>query len=249
MSIQKYDDKRHINKIAIILVFWMNYENARKVEKLRLLSWMKAVLASVTTTALTLTVGGNFSEPAFAAGEECIHISNDLDRLACYDKELGRTPVFKAVRASAGKWSVITKESKLTDQTNVFLHVESDEAVNCGWNKGEKISLVVRCVEDKTSLIIATGCHMTSSRYNSYGDVTYRLDDEKAKTASMVESTNNRSLGLWGGGKSIPVIKQMFGKSRMVVRATPYGESSFTATFDVSGLEEAIRPMREACHW
>jgi type VI secretion system protein VasI len=41
----------------------------------------------------------------------------------------------------------------------------------------------------------------------------------------------------------------MFGKSTMIVRITPFGENPFTATFNISGLEEAIVPLRQACKW
>ncbi|MFK4823175.1 type VI secretion system-associated protein TagO, partial [Paenochrobactrum sp. BZR 588] len=101
----------------------------------------------------------------------------------------------------------------------------------------------------KTSLYINTGCHMTSSDYNDYGDVTYRLDSDKARKVGMAESTDNKALGLWSGGKSIPVIKQMLSKDEMVVRMTPYGQSPFTATFKIAGLSDAIKPLREECKW
>lgn len=186
--------------------------------------------------------------PAIAAPVECAKISSDLDRLACYDKEVGRTPTALPA-ASKGAWLVNSEKSALTDKTDVYLSVASDEIVDCGWNRGDKIRLFVRCLDNATSLIVATQCHMTSSGYNDYGDVTYRLDDEKARTVGMDASTNNRSLGLWNGGKSIPVIKQMFGKTKMIVKMTPYGENPFTATFTISGLEEAVKPLREACAW
>ncbi len=37
------------------------------------------------------------------AGSQCIGIESDLDRLACYDKESGRTPVTTEA-AGAGVW-------------------------------------------------------------------------------------------------------------------------------------------------
>lgn len=40
----------------------------------------------------------------------------------------------------------------------------------------------------------------------------YRLDNNKAKTVSMQASTDNEALGLWRGGSSIPMIKNMFDK-------------------------------------
>ncbi|WOC15466.1 type VI secretion system-associated protein TagO [Pseudochrobactrum sp. MP213Fo] len=184
-----------------------------------------------------------------AENSKCIKTENDLDRLACYDNEAGRTPKSVLITETAGKWSPTSTTSKLTDDKNITLQLASEEIVNCGWNKGDKITLILRCQEQKTALFINTQCHMTSSEYNGYGDVTYRLDSDKAQIIGMSESTNNRSLGLWTGGKSIPMIKQMLGKQQMVVRMTPFNESAFTATFDLTGLEAAIKPLRDECKW
>jgi len=148
-----------------------------------------------------------------------------------------------------GKWVVHSQKSALTDKIDAYASLESDEVVNCGWNNGAKIELVVRCLDNRTAVYFHTGCHMTSSEYDSYGDVTYRVDDEKARTVGMFASTDNRSLGLWRGGPAIQIIKQMFGKSRLVTKMTPYSESPFTATFSIAGLEEAAKPVREACNW
>ncbi|MHC5655989.1 type VI secretion system-associated protein TagO [Stappia sp. ICDLI1TA098] len=178
----------------------------------------------------------------------CASIENDLDRLACYDREVGRTPT-PITSQSDGKWIVTTEKNKLTDQTDVFLTVESDEAVNCSWSRGEKIHLVMRCRENTTAIIINTGCHMTSSNYSNYGDVTYRIDQEPARTIGMRESTNNRSLGLWNGRQAIPVIKQMIGKNQVIMKMTPYGNNPIIATFQISGLETAIEPLRKECSW
>lgn len=195
---------------------------------------------------VALTVGA--AGAVAAAPADCVKVDSDLDRLACYDKESGRTST-PLQSPAAGKWRMETRTNALTDKTDVFLGVESEEVVNCGWNRGAKIMLQMRCMENTTSLVIATGCHMTSSQYNDYGDVTYRLDEEPARTVGMVESTNNRSLGLWNGGRSIPVIKQMLGKARMIVKMTPFSENPFTATFNISGLDASIEPLRQACGW
>lgn len=137
----------------------------------------------------------------------------------------------------------------MTDQTNIYMSVKSKEVVDCGWNRGGRVRLSVRCRENTTALIFNTGCHMTSSRYNSYGDITYRIDDAKAKTVSGNESNNHKALGLWSGGQSIPLIKEMFGARQMIVRMTPYGQNAFTATFNIAGLESSIKPLRAACNW
>jgi type VI secretion system protein VasI len=185
--------------------------------------------------------------PALAAGE-CQSVSNDLDRLACYDRESGRTPSVEPVSVDAGAWQVQEAVSKMTDQKDIYLRVQSEEAVNCGWNGGQKIDLYLRCSESVTGLFFATGCHMASG-VDGYGDIEYRIDKETARKVSGDASTDNKALGLWSGGSSIPVIKQMLGKSEMVVRMTPYSESPFTATFKIAGLDNAIESLRKECRW
>lgn len=200
------------------------------------------------TIVMAALVAFSVSDADAETLKDCAALDNDLDRLACYDRASGRTPEVTS-EPSAGEWEVHVERSKLTDEQNVYLHVESDEIIDCGWSRGGRVTLWVRCVENTTALIFSTGCHMASGSYTSLGDVTYRVDDEKARTVSMSESNNNRSLGLWSGGRSIPVIKQLFGHSKLLARMTPFNENAFTATFNIAGLEDAIEPLRKACHW
>lgn len=139
-----------------------------------------------------------------------------------------------------------SETSKFDDRTNVFLTTQSEEALSCRFNSGTA-TLVVRCLENTTSVVLVTGCHMAD--LGSYGKVEYRIDDRRASSVRMRESTDNKALGLWRGGQAIPFAKRLFGADRLLMRFTPYGESSMTASFDISGLEEAIKPLREACHW
>lgn len=81
------------------------------------------------------------------------------------------------------------------------------------------------------------------------GRVDYRIDDNPADYRSMEESSDNKALGLWSGGRSIPFIKSLFGGETIFMRASPFNESPVEMTFNISGLEEAIEPLREACGW
>jgi type VI secretion system protein VasI len=138
----------------------------------------------------------------------------------------------------------------MTDDTNVVLRVDAKEPVACNFSGMEKPTLIIRCQEDTTSIYIATtGCHLTSSDYNDYGHVTYRIDDKPSNTRSFDESTSNRALGLWSGGQAIPFVKAMFGHKALLTRFTPFNENPVTANFPIAGVEEAIAPLREACGW
>ena len=201
-------------------------------------------------TLLLLAWLGAYSPAVYAQdADRCIVIESSLDRLACYDEAHGRTPsVQKLENGSPGAWRVTQETSKLTDEKTVVVSVASTEVIDCGWNKGARITLVARCMENTTSMYFVTNCHMTDS-VDDYGQITYRIDDEKARTAHALASTDNRALGLWSGSRSIPVIKQLLGKNTLITRMTPFSENPFTATFPIRGLETAIAPLRKACNW
>jgi type VI secretion system protein VasI len=81
------------------------------------------------------------------------------------------------------------------------------------------------------------------------GTVTYRVDRLPPRTQPFSVSNDNKSLGLWGATSAIPFIKSLFGAERLLLRATPFRESDLNLEFNVSGLEEAIKPLRTACKW
>lgn len=199
--------------------------------------------------ALALMVAIAMPDAVSASVEGCIRIESELDRLACYDKAAGRTPKAVEGDASGSAWRVVSEVSKLTDDPTVTLMVRTPQTVRCGFREPKPVSLYLRCMENTTSLFFAGECHLTSSQYNDYGHVDIRLDDDKAFTSRMDESTDNKALGLWSGGTSIPVIKKMFGKKRLIARMTPFSESPITVEMDISGLDVAINPLRTACGW
>jgi type VI secretion system protein VasI len=36
---------------------------------------------------------------------------------------------------------------------------------------------------------------------------------------------------------------------RLLAQVTPYGSNPLLATFDTTGLTEAIKPVQQACNW
>lgn len=185
--------------------------------------------------------------PASADVSTCLSIQGNLDRLECYDREAGYAPQTSATTNSVGDWLVSTETSKIDDSTNVFLSLTSEEHTNCRY-KPNAHSIHIACRENTTSLWVFFGeCFMSSIQ--GKGRVTYRLDADSAKNRNFQESNNNMALGLWNGGQSIPFIKEMLGRERMFVRATPFSDSTVSAEYNISGLDEAIKPLREACNW
>lgn len=202
---------------------------------MRVFALFPAILAADLATA------GDFSR--------CVSIDSELDRLDCYDKESGRTPTVENSRPS-GKWGVRVEKSEFKDTTDVFMSVASEAPINCGRISGPAYAqLYLRCHENTTAIYISTQCHLASSRYNSYGDVEIRIDDNASRTVPMDSSTSNDSLGFWSGGQAIPLIKSMLDGDILLTRFTPFSESPVTARFEISGISEAIKPLRESCGW
>ncbi len=140
------------------------------------------------------------------------------------------------------KWSVSTKISEIDDSTNVYLNVKSNER---GRRRDDFANLWIHCRENRTSLTIRLG-----GAWAKFGStsVTYRIDKDLAGKIRMGRSSNNEYLGLWGGSSSIPFIKKLFGADKLLID-TPVINGHERFTFQISGLEEAIRPLREACNW
>lgn len=202
--------------------------------------------------SLSLCAGG-------AAGQgieeirKCSEIVNVTDRLACYDSFFRDNGSAQENQPKASlpiqhkNWSVSTEVSSLDDSKNVFLISEALETNRGRFGNEVRFRLLVACRENVTSVWIHFG-GMFMSDYQ-HGKVTYRLDKQKAKSKSFRESNNNEALGLWNGGSAIPFIRELFGHERLLIVATPHSESSVEATFDISGIEDVIIPLKEACKW
>jgi type VI secretion system protein VasI len=183
------------------------------------------------------------SSTAYSA-DECTVLSDNQKRLACYDMKY--RPVAKT--ENVGQWKVSSEVSKIDDSSSVFMYVYSDENVDKRIGGSDKAMLTVRCMEHKTSVIINLAGNFLAD-VGGYGEVTYRLDNQKAVKRSFSASTNNEALGLWSSADSIPVIKSMFDRDTMIVRLTPFNQSAETVTFPIAGLKAAIDPLRKSCKW
>jgi type VI secretion system protein VasI len=200
-----------------------------------------------TSPMIAIAIFAGSSVSANADVERCTDIENSLDRLACYDDEVGYNPEVKEEVVGSGDWLVRMETSQMDDSENVFLTLYSDEQTNCPYKSGRH-SIHMACRENETNLWIRFGeCFMSSIQ--GKGQVTYRLDTEQAATRNFRESNNNMALGLWNGGTAIPFIKKMIGHDRMIIRATPFSDSTVTGEYNIAGLEEAVQPLRDACNW
>lgn len=169
---------------------------------------------------------------------------------ACLAVMLALPPAMSAAQDDAsGNWTVRREPSEFTDDTNVSLGLAARDSGICGRAPDNRVMLWIRCRENTTSVLFQTGCHMTSSGRSDYGDVHISLDGHATRVVAMTKWRDDSALGLWRGNDAIPLLRTMLGARTMSVGLKPFDEEAFTAVFDLEGLDVAIAPLREACHW
>lgn len=178
------------------------------------------------------------------AADDCSSLTEDSKRLECYDMKF--RPASTTTQAS--NWEIREAVSKIDDSKTVVLHTTSKETVSKQYGGRDTADLYIRCSEGKTSLYFVLAGNFLADT-EDYGQVTYRVDNKKARTYSFSSSTDNKALGQWSGQYAVPVVKHLLDAQQVIVRITPYNESPVTVTFPVSGLRQAIVPLQAACKW
>lgn len=157
-------------------------------------------------------------------------------------------PVELPLLASNGSWKVTEDRSAFDDSRTVVLSIESDDTVRGQFGPPGPALMYLRCMENATAVYLWIN-DLFLSDIQGFGVVDYRIDDRQASQLRAEGSTDNKALGLWSGGKSIPFIKEMLDGKRIAFRVTPFNESPVEFSFDLAGLNQAIGPLREACLW
>jgi type VI secretion system protein VasI len=75
----------------------------------------------------------------------------------------------------------------------------------------------------------------------------YRFDKQKAVERSWSISTDTKAV--FYSGRDIDFVKAMTKADKMFARITPYNESPVSVTFDLAGLNSALKPLQQACGW
>ncbi|WP_234642397.1 type VI secretion system-associated protein TagO [Allorhizobium ampelinum] len=178
---------------------------------------------------------------------DCSAIVDPGARLNCYDALQGSA---RGSAASAqSKWTIRTTKSKLDDSDTVVLLLDSEEFVPQLYGaETTQASLVFRCAEKQTIMMVGFGNHFMADS-GQYGQVDVRPDKLQAFRVDMTATTDNKWLGLWRAGDAVYWAKILMKHDSLVVRATPFNENPIVVTFPIDGLDEAIKPLREACGW
>jgi type VI secretion system protein VasI len=187
---------------------------------------------------------------------KCSAIKGGIERLACFDSlanaeqktaDQSATTTLGGTKESKN-WIVSIGQSKLDDSQEVWLKTDATEPVRGRFGKTAIPQMILRCSENTTAAYIFFDGHFMSD-ISGNGKVTFRIDKDAPFYQNLSVSGNNKALGHWSGNASIPFIKKLVGGNTLIVQATPHSESPVLVTFDISGLESQLEPLRKACKW
>ncbi len=182
--------------------------------------------------------------PVLTRIAKCSAVSGQLQRLQCFDdlsKSLGLNGPQQepTIVKGVGEWSVEREKNPLNDTTTVAVSVVADSGKGMF---GQPVLLSIRCENNKTGLLIEWNAILNGS-----ANITYRIGSSEALTKSWFLSTDSQAS--FYPDNTIVLVKQMMKSDHFVAQVTPFEADPITAVFDTAGLSNAIKPLRETCHW
>lgn len=202
------------------------------------------MIKKVFVPAVFMAASGAFA--ADVPGKDiakCAVIEGDLARLECFDgiakQHKLNGPQSQPVDASNnGKWKVEIDVNPVDDSKTVTMIINATSGEG---KYGRPVFAVIRCQSNETDFYIGWGDYLGDEPY-----VLSRVGDAKAETSEWSISTDKTTTF---HPQPVPFIKSLLTVNKLVAQVTPYNESPITAVFDTTGLNGAIKPLRETCSW
>ena len=180
-------------------------------------------------------LGGIFLRYALFIGG-CLFIYNAAKDTYNTAKDASHKPQqTQAQRQSAKrtKWIVDKELSPLDDSTTYTVVRDAETPTGSRFRK-ERPTLIIRHKEGKSEAYITWPSYLSSRKI----PVTVRFDKDAAITEEWNCSTDGKAI--FSPFDFADFLETVITSKRLVVRLTPFGESPETATFDISGLADAL---------
>lgn len=198
----------------------------------------------------------------------CAKIGNTKNRLACYDKlanELQQnsvrwdqdanaaSPAAPAARViqgfqptGYGEW--VLREANASDGSkDVALAIFTTGRAGGASGGTLRVTLWLRCSDNKTLLYVDWNATVDTGG-RSVVRMQTQIDSEPAQETHWARYSNHNITGMYTDRASVDLIKRLFGRSMLEAKLNEKS-AAYSASFNVTGLEQAITPLRTACEW
>ncbi|MEL6277313.1 MAG: hypothetical protein AAFR28_00350 [Pseudomonadota bacterium] len=177
---------------------------------------------------------------------DCVDVPTKMARLKCYDtvSEVAGLTEPEEADPLLGKWRVREEVSIMDDTTTVFLALKADLPVQGRINLFYP-TMILRCSEGQTAAYVNIGMQ-PDMRFRRSAPITVRFDRYDAFDIRMRRSKDQRALFF---EEPEEMIGQLMEHDRFLFRFKPVGSTTKITQFSLTGLGEAVKPLREACGW
>ena len=141
---------------------------------------------------------------------------------------------------ATGKWVYFEDRDPITDELTQIIYTI---AVSGESGFGDQFSLSIGCSQPD---FFSVGVDWDSFIDLDSTNVTYRIDSQDAQSSKWTLSSGGDQTYLFGA-KGKQFVNSLMGGNQLLVRVLPYQGSSLTATFNITGIGEAVKPIFEGC--
>ncbi len=167
---------------------------------------------------------------------KCYKVSNDSQRLLCYDMISSSLQQEHSKLKSIGKWDVKLKIDPLSQKKFFLLSLPAD--IGHGkWNK--PVTLHIRCEKNKRILFIDWKNFVQSS------PIILKIDNKLYNKKRWKVSKNGKIT--YYSGKSEVLIKRLLKSRKLSVKSKIIDSSPSLAIFDISGLKDVYDSIQNLC--
>ena len=105
--------------------------------------------------------------------------------------------------------------------------------------------LLLRCRQGGMAVVFDFGVFVGGGTVR----IEYRIGSGNVLAGDVTVAPDGRRFGVWQRDRAIGFIKALFGQPQLRLRVDPPAGDPLIAAFDLSGLEDAVRPLQESCGW
>lgn len=148
------------------------------------------------------------------------------------------------------KWFVETETDPMTDKKRVYVTLLSDNVLTKG---GDLLSMqepmiTFRCQDNTTEILIDFKQPLSPEMGNALRrNIKVRLDDNKPYGVNL--NTSQSDLRVYFMPNPINNIKKMFGHKEMLISYQAHRVGEQVLKFNISELQEKIKPVSDTCNW
>ncbi len=174
--------------------------------------------------------------------QECRQITDNEQRLACYDRLTARQITSIDETAGSGQWQVTEGRSPLDDSKNIVLNLKAQSEVQSAHLSVHPV-LSVKCEHRSMSVTVDWGLYLEKNSTRMLS----RFNEEAPLTEKWLIGDSYR--GVYKSQQIKSYLDDIAQHQQLHLRIEPFSGEPIVASFSISGFLEAIAPYKQYCSW